>query len=376
MGRGGVAAPRLQPPALNQPHPQAGLAARSRPRLRAAREEHLGRFRRGPLTMLSPKQVGELHFPEVGNTIRQVNGHAGTDNRVKRVVEGVNPPLEGAGVQFVVEAHREAGTRHHFRHLHIDKVVLRVTLQIWRAGVRMVGVHGNGSGDTSRDGAGRVAAQRGELLGAVLADLAAPPLNHRLRTGYIFRSLRCPATATHTTALPPAPAPAGVGFDDCQHLLQLVDTERGREGHDLAQQRRSGGARALRRAARSSAWSGAGRRRAAPPHRAARAVVARVSRAKGDTIKTQRTGGNNSGRGPDAGRTIEFKETDTDRTRTGRRQRRFSQASGEYLFVPHRHSPGIPEFLHPLSPHHAAVCGAGGSTLQIQGGGHPRNDGV
>eukprot|EP00661_Eupelagonemidae_sp_cell13_P010463 gene10463-biopygen22819 len=38
--------------------------------------------------------------------------------------------------------------------------------------------------------------------------------------------------------------------------------------------------------------------------------------------KRQRT---RTGRGPDAGRTIESKETDADRTRTGRGQRRFSQ---------------------------------------------------
>eukprot|EP00661_Eupelagonemidae_sp_cell13_P007351 gene7351-biopygen7544 len=56
--------------------------------------------------------------------------------------------------------------------------------------------------------------------------------------------------------------------------------------------------------------------------------------------KRQRT---RTGRGPDAGRTIEFEETDADRTRTGRGRGRFSQ-----VHPPTRVSPA-PRYVHPLS---------------------------
>eukprot|EP00661_Eupelagonemidae_sp_cell13_P008587 gene8587-biopygen22642 len=39
---------------------------------------------------------------------------------------------------------------------------------------------------------------------------------------------------------------------------------------------------------------------------------------QGETLATPASGENGSGRGPDAGRTIDFEETDADRTRTGR----------------------------------------------------------
>eukprot|EP00661_Eupelagonemidae_sp_cell13_P003818 gene3818-biopygen15854 len=59
-GGGGVAAPRLLPSALSQPSPKVGLAARSRPRRRAAREKHIERFR-------SPKVVAECAVRNVAH---------------------------------------------------------------------------------------------------------------------------------------------------------------------------------------------------------------------------------------------------------------------------------------------------------------------
>eukprot|EP00661_Eupelagonemidae_sp_cell13_P001743 gene1743-biopygen16859 len=52
---------------------------------------------------------------------------------------------------------------------------------------------------------------------------------------------------------------------------------------------------------------------------------------RGHVLFALRPGENGSGRGPDAGRTIEFEETDADRTRAGRGRGRFSLGHRRFL---------------------------------------------